>query len=227
MTATIGAGVRSIARERQPLSRTGAGPASPAGRNRADAMTEVALALFAERNFASVTIKDIGTALGVNTALIYYYFDSKEDLFRAAIERAVKRAFEHFRELRLRHSNPADILSDWLDNHVDLHDPIQKLVKVSLDYAGLPVELPEVERSIRQFYDEEYHTLTRCIQEGIDLGIFEPVDAGRTAEWVSTWLDGLMVRSKIFPDLDVAAAIDSLREMLWAHLGYQPQPVAT
>ena len=231
MTATSSAGMRSIARERQTLLRPGTGGASPAGRSRADAMTEVALALFAERNFASVTIKDIGTALGVNTALIYYYFDSKEDLFRAAIERAVERAFQHFRELRLRHSNPADILSDWFDNHVDLHDPIQKLVKVSLDYAGLPVELPAVERSIRQFYDEEYHTLTRCIQEGIDLGIFRPVDAGRTAEWVSTWLDGLMVRSKIFPDLDVAAAIDSLREMLWAHLGYQQtgwqQPVTT
>ena len=214
-------------RERRLSPRPGTAAASPAGRNRADAMTEVALTLFAERNFASVTIKDIGTALGVNTALIYYYFDSKEDLFRAAIERAVKRAFEHFRELRLRHSNPADILSDWLDNHVDLHDPIQKLVKVSLDYAGLPVELPEVERSIRQFYDEEYHTLTRCIQDGIDLGLFRPVDAGRTAQWVSTWLDGLMVRSKIFPDLDVAAAIHSLREMLWTHLGYQPQPAAT
>ena len=229
MTATIGA-TRSIARERHPPG-TRPGAASPAGRNRADAMTEVALTLFAERNFASVTIKDIGTALGVNTALIYYYFNSKEDLFRAAIERAVKRAFVHFRELRLRHSNPADILSDWLDNHIDLHDPIQKLVKVSLDYAGLPIELPEVERSIRQFYDEEYHTLTRCIQEGIDLGIFQPVDAGRTAEWISTWLDGLMVRSKIFPDLDVAAAIESLREMLWAHLGYQQtggqQPAAT
>ena len=55
--------------------------------------------------------------------------------------------------MRLRHSNPADILSDWLDNHVDLHHPIQKLVKVGLDYAGLPVELPQVERSIRRFYD--------------------------------------------------------------------------
>ena len=110
---------------------------------------------------------------------------------------------------------------------MDLHDPIQKLVKVSLDYAGLPVELPEVERSIRQFYAEEYHTLSRCIQDGIGLGLFEPVDAGRTAEWISIWLDGLMVRSKIFPDLDVEAAINSLREMLWTHLGYQPQPVAT
>ena len=36
-----------------------------------------------------------------------------------------------------------------------------------------------------------------------------------------------MVRSKIFPDLDVEAAIDSLREMLWTHLGYRQQRAPT
>ena len=51
------------------------------------------LDLFAERNFASVTIKDIAKALNVNTALIYYYFDGQTDLFRATIEYAVAGAF--------------------------------------------------------------------------------------------------------------------------------------
>ena len=40
---------------------------------------------------------------GVNTALIHYCFDSKEDLFRAAIERAVERAFLPFREMLRTH----------------------------------------------------------------------------------------------------------------------------
>jgi DNA-binding transcriptional regulator YbjK len=57
--------------------------------DRREELAAVALDLFAERNFAAVTIKDIASALGVNTALIYYYFDSKEDLFRAAIESAL------------------------------------------------------------------------------------------------------------------------------------------
>ena len=60
---------------------------------RVDKFLAAALDLFAERNFASVTIKDIARALRVNTALIYYYFDSKTDLFRATIEHAVAGAF--------------------------------------------------------------------------------------------------------------------------------------
>jgi AcrR family transcriptional regulator len=56
---------------------------------RVEEFLATALNLFAERNFASVTIKDIAEHLGVNTALIYYYFDSKTDLFQASIEHAV------------------------------------------------------------------------------------------------------------------------------------------
>ncbi len=63
---------------------------------------EVALDLFAARNFSSVTIKDISDASGLNTALIYYYFGSKEELFRAVVGLAVERAFARFRLSRPR-----------------------------------------------------------------------------------------------------------------------------
>ena len=78
-----------------------AAPASPGRDERSarDKFLAASLDLFAERNFASVTIKDIAKALDVNTALIYYYFDSKTDLFRATIEYAVAGAFENVRAL--------------------------------------------------------------------------------------------------------------------------------
>lgn len=192
-----------------------------AANGRAEELVSAAFDLFAEQNFATVTIKDIGNAVGANTALIYYYFDSKEDLLRAAIESAVNRAFEHFQELRIRHDNPADIINDWLDNHVDLHEPIQKLVKVSLDYAGLPVKLPRVDRAIRRFYDEESKMLATCIRDGIERGLFDPVDPKQTAQFISTQLDGLMVRSKIFPRLKLHQSVDELKRILWTSLGYR------
>src|SRR5688572_2794841 len=80
---------------------------------RVDEFLATALDLFAERNFASVTIKDIAERLGVNTALIYYYFDSKTDLFRATIEHAVAGAFENVRALDNKSADPATIIAAW------------------------------------------------------------------------------------------------------------------
>ncbi|MCP4328592.1 MAG: TetR/AcrR family transcriptional regulator [Alphaproteobacteria bacterium] len=180
-----------------------------------------ALDLFAERNFASVTIKDIARATGVNTALIYYYFESKDDLFRAVIENAVDQAFENFRKLRERHENPAEIIDDWLNNHVQLFEPIHKLVKVSLDYSGTRDRIASIDRSIRQFYEEESRMLSNCIRQGIAEGRFRPVDAEQLALFISTYLDGVMVRSVILPDLDLETVVDYLRQQVWSILGYE------
>lgn len=46
------------------------------------AILDAAEPLFAGQGFAATTIKQIGAAAGVNPALIYYYFGSKEELYR-------------------------------------------------------------------------------------------------------------------------------------------------
>ena len=208
---------------RTPKPRPRGRPSGTSGKARFDRHGElaaVALDLFAERNFASVTIKDIARAANLNTALIYYYFEGKEDLFRAAIEYAVDQAFRNFRQLQARHDNPADIIGDWLNNHVQLYAPIHKFVKVSLDYAGSKTRIPVIDRQIRQFYDEEKRILSGCIRQGIEDGLFAPVDPESLALFISTHLDGVMVRCVILDDFDLAQAIVVLRQEIWTRLGY-------
>ena len=53
----------------------------------ATAILDAAEPLFARQGFAATTIKQIGAAAGVNPALIYYYFGSKEELYRALLRR--------------------------------------------------------------------------------------------------------------------------------------------
>ena len=79
-----------------------------------DELARIALDLFAEPHFASVTIKDIGRAANVNSAMIYYYYQDKEHLFRAAIEsaidegiRSLRQALQHeIHEIRPKRSSP-------------------------------------------------------------------------------------------------------------------------
>lgn len=53
----------------------------------AAAILDAAETLFATQGFAATTIKQIGSAAGVNPALIYYYFGSKEELYRRLLRR--------------------------------------------------------------------------------------------------------------------------------------------
>ena len=187
---------------------------------RVNKFLSVSLDLFAESNFASVTIKDIAKALGVNTALIYYYFDSKTDLFRATIEYAVGRAFENVRALDDRSADPPTIIAAWLSNHVNKYAEIHRFVKIALDFRGAHEGDPAISKAIEGFYVEERKLLSRIIREGIKLGLFKPVDPTRMAQFISTHLDGCMVRSVILQDFDLRGAVNDLHRRVLEILGY-------
>jgi AcrR family transcriptional regulator len=189
--------------------------------DRARELLAAALELFSEHDFSAVTIKDIGNAIGVNTALIYYYFDDKADLFRASLEYAVDQALANYRRLKQRHSDPVDLISDWFDNHIELAKPIRQLVKIMLDYSTSRTQRSVVDAVIRQFYDEECSILSSAIAQGIRLGVFRQVDPERAAHIASTYLDGIMVRSLIHKNLDIPAAMRDLKTLFWEHLGHR------
>ena len=191
-----------------------------ATKSRAIELTATALDLFAERDFASVTIKDIAKACGVNTALIYYYFANKEDLFRATIKNAIAVALENYTNLRKRHDDPVDLINDWFDTNLELSGSIRKLVKVMLDYSGSRIRVSSIDREVNNFYDVEHSILSDSIRRGIDQGIFHAVDPDRLALFVSTHLDGIMVAAMIREDFNLQTAMADLREILWLHLGY-------
>jgi AcrR family transcriptional regulator len=187
---------------------------------RVDKFLAAALQLFAERNFASVTIKDIASALDVNTALLYYYFDSKTDLFRATIEQAVGHAFEHVRSVVDQSDDPAKVIAAWLESHVNKFAEIHRFVKIALDFRSAHECDPTIARAIESFYDEERKLLSKVIREGIKRGLFKPVDPNRMAQFISTYLDGCMVRLVIVPDFDLEGAVDDLHRRVLEMLGY-------
>jgi TetR/AcrR family transcriptional regulator len=54
-----------------------------------DQILDAAETLFAAQGFARTTIKQIGEAAGVNSALLYYYFGDKERLYQEVLQRQV------------------------------------------------------------------------------------------------------------------------------------------
>lgn len=186
--------------------------------------------LFAERSFASVTIKDIGRAAKVNSAMIYYYYKDKGDLFRAAIESAIDEAFHLFANHcnSEKHDNAADAISAWFDVHVTLYKRLRNVVKISLDCKGVVGNVPDANEPIKRFYRHENEILQNIIREGIEKGIFRRVDPSIVATMISTILDGLLARSLILKDFDMLKTVEEFKQALWLHLGYgvsQPKAV--
>src|SRR6185437_4372266 len=188
----------------------------------AERLMSAALELFSRKDFNAVTIKDIAAASDVNTALIYYYYESKEDLFRAAIEFAISKAMERSQELREKHNDPIYLINEWFRSNLEVATVIRQLVKIMLDYAGADNSLPSVDKLIKEFYRvEEGDILAGSIDRGISQGVFRNVDSASIANFVSVHLDGIMVASMIRAEFKIEKALSDLRGMLWHYLEHE------
>jgi hypothetical protein len=78
---------------------------------------------------------------------------------------------------------------------------------------------PAVDELIKRFYEAELALLSRAIRRGIRIGQFRRVDVERTAQFVSTHLDGLVTTATIRPDVEVGRIISHLERVLFDYLG--------
>jgi TetR/AcrR family transcriptional regulator len=78
---------------------------------------DAALREFSAHGLAGARTEQIATAAGVNKALIYYYFESKETLYLAALELAAGRVRDRGMAVFLRDASPGErILRTALDH---------------------------------------------------------------------------------------------------------------
>jgi AcrR family transcriptional regulator len=194
-------------------------------RGRGEELMMAALRQFASHDFSTVTIKDIANSIPVNSALIYYYFQNKEDLFRASLDHAAQLAIANYYSLAQGHSSPADLIADWFDNHVTSVELIRYMVKVMLDHALANPQREMIESSIQKVYGAESEILSKNIRAGIEAGHFRKVDPVKAAQLASTLLDGVIVRSQIQENFDLAGAVDELKELFWTYLGSKQELV--
>ncbi len=190
------------------------------GAGRSEAILDAAFRLFSDQGYTAVSIKDIAEASGVNSALIYYYFTNKEQLFLEVLKYSARSAIAG-RQASNSSQNPVADLNLWFDANLTLAKPLGQLLRLMLDYRASRKRSAAIERLIKDFYRAELLLLKRAIGDGIKQGLFRPMDAADAALFVSSHLDGLIVAAVIRPGYDLAAGLRQLRKVLFAYLGYE------
>jgi TetR/AcrR family transcriptional regulator, cholesterol catabolism regulator len=181
---------------------------------RSDMILDEALRLFAERHYSIVTVREIARSCDVNVGLIYYYFDSKEHLFRSALQAAIARILEGYESTRDRHTDPLATITAWLDVHATIAPMVTHLVKIMADYAVSTARDDTVDALIADFYERERILLERALRRGMAARLFRRVDAARTARFIGLHLDGIFHASASRGDNRIVADIAELQDMI-------------
>ena len=136
-----------------------------------------ALDLFVERGFAATRLDDVAAAAGVSKGTLYLYFDSKEALFRAAIEQNILPVIEQAEDVVAQHAGSAvDLLGGlvrgwWASvGATKAGDVLKLIVTEARNFPDVAAYYNEsvVERAKR--------LVIQVLEFGIHAGEFRPVD---------------------------------------------------
>lgn len=113
---------------------------SPRGET-ASLILQAADELFGEKGLDAVSVRDVAERAGVNKALVFYYFASKEQLFEAVLERyyeahraALEESFRSDAPIAERLHALVDAYLDFIDTHRRYPRLVQSLVVGSPDF---------------------------------------------------------------------------------------------
>ncbi len=149
----------------------------------------VARKIFTRYGFRKTTMEEIAAASRKGKSSIYYYFKSKEDIFRAVVEHeAAELRTELYRAINSK-KDPIERLKAYVMFR------LYNIKTVSNFYAALKdefLEQMEFIEEIRQRFDEEELSVVRGILEtGIREGAFKINNPEIGAIAISTMLKGL------------------------------------
>jgi len=161
-----------------------AAPKSPAGSRHQPARTRHAILDAAEREFAAEGIdgartEAIARTAGVNKALLYYYFQDKESLYGAVLDRVFAGLQQAITEVLRQDLPPREKVLAYVKAHFDYiarAPGYPKLVQRGLmgtERDGSPL----VRRILERYLAPLYRQLSEVIAQGSRAGEFRPVDA--------------------------------------------------
>jgi TetR/AcrR family transcriptional regulator, cholesterol catabolism regulator len=180
---------------------------------RRSAMMKAAAEVFRVKGLSSTTLDDIGGSIGYDRASVYYYFGSKEQLFRAVILESVEEVVHRAKSIasgtgtvRARLTALIHyIVEAFAANYPALHIFVQE------DMRRLTGDNPTADaRRLSELADEYMLTMESLIEEGIDAGELRSIGSPRhialaiqgAINWMHRWFT---------PDGDISA--DDLGEL--------------
>jgi AcrR family transcriptional regulator len=154
-----------------------------------DTILAAARELFARYGLSKTTVEDIARAVHMGKGSLYYYFKSKEDLFKAVLDSEIDALREEMKTALTKDVSPLDKMKIYLSLRIK---GLKNFVNVYNTFRDDYLNNFAFIRKIRSEYDAyEIATVRSILQEGIEKRLFHIKDVDLTSFTIVSAVKGL------------------------------------
>lgn len=147
------------------------GPAAPAVSARREEILAIAAELFAEKGFATTTVREIADTAGILSGSLYHHFDSKESMVDEILRTFLDEILARYRAAVAEGDDPAKILRELVRAAFSALGTHRAAVAVMINEFNLLVQYPRF-TYLWDGADETERLWAGVVESGIATGVF-------------------------------------------------------
>src|SRR5215467_13851719 len=134
---------------------------------RTNGILEAARRVFAEKGFSDATVDDVAAAAGVAKGTVYLYYESKRDIYFAALKSGIEHMYSLLDEELKKVSTPEEKLRTLIGVKLAYFDDNRDFFKIYYSELGnICIHPSTIDNDFKRFYLEQAKVVESILKEG-------------------------------------------------------------
>ncbi len=181
---------------------------------------EASYKVVAKSGLEGATLKSIGREMGVAPSLLMHYFANKEELIQSLVDYMIQKMDSTFLERLQDIPTAKERLELFLEKNLSFELPDAVDSKVFYGAFYLSINDERVRQSFRRIYDHDQAVIRRLVADYAAEAGLQGLLPELIAIQIVSLIEGLYLYKVVYGNsLELQAAVQGVRQMIWAHLG--------
>jgi AcrR family transcriptional regulator len=177
---------------------------------------EAARKVFANEGFNQATVDDIASAAGVAKGTVYLYYQSKRDIYFAALKFGLEQMYSKLDEELKKVSAPQEKLRTLIGVKLAYFDDNRDFFKIYYSELGNICIHPAVDDEFKTLYLEQAKVIESILKEGARKKIIRPVRAEQAAFAISDIIRGVVTQRVLgWSKSKISQDVDFIFDLIW------------
>jgi AcrR family transcriptional regulator len=166
---------------------------------RRELIIEAARQIFEAKGFNKTTVEEIAARAELGKGTIYCYFESKEQLYVAVLEKGLTVLKERIDNVTAKPLSSIEALEKIYDVYIEYHRAHKGFIELLLfqsDQQQL-FELDGLVGGLKNMANSWLESMAKVLHRGIEQGEFQTMDVNKTAQMLLGIMLGMIINSKI------------------------------
>ncbi|HCE57459.1 MAG TPA: TetR family transcriptional regulator [Prolixibacteraceae bacterium] len=178
-----------------------------------ESILKTAREIFSKYGFKKTTLDDIANAVRKGKSSLYYYFDSKEDLFQAVILKEVEILAHELEIVINRNTDPVDKLRDYILTKLTTFRNLANFYHAIENDVTAIGFIDDIKRKYEQ---DEIRMIKRILIEGVRKNEFEIYDFNLAAIGITMAIKGLEMplTAGVYGAVNLESSVDIILKII-------------